>query len=229
MFKEEGVLQDQCAKNKNEGVEFVKSLIKATKSGKDFVIMKVVSASKKYPNRFYISREVLKTAIKKGYAIDKDIYNFAEISCLHDENLIKVVFSWLDGSGTGILAGRREEILLNGQEFTRWLKSKNTEYKALSLERGNVPNKVVITDSARDVLKNILGDKDIKKKFVKAFSQAFLRNADRIYYLYSDFVENSFVWVEEVGGKRGIVGGLIFRTDRSNPTDLRKASYSMHT
>lgn len=102
----------------------------------------------------------------------------------------------------------------------------SSEMALIPVTRPTIKSKIVL--QSRKNLGDILQNKMLKKKFGRAIARLADCNNEEV-HVSDDFVDFSFYFVKYYKGERSYNGGLIFHKDYTNPTDLSKGKYSVHT
>jgi hypothetical protein len=215
----------------------MRKMITAAATGEYIIFRTVARDGQKFrygckSPEFYYSREKLLQAIETGqHIIDKDCLNFCSIFCR--KNIMAIEFTWLEqGIKPHPHHAWQESIYLELRPFVAWLTDgAKGSYKALDQNDEGKSNRLVFTESAQPILRNILAKPVMRRKLVKALRNNFMRNPmGRTIEFYRDFDEYSFFWQEKLAtGENYMHGGLILHRDHNDFDNLEKARYSVHT
>lgn len=186
------------------------------------------NAQHRYRNRsssFYFLKEELKLVIAgvKQCIYSKDGYSWAEV-CKR-ERVVEFQIYWLHSNGYSI-NGDIEYITVDYKKLFDWFYSDGESMKVLHIDSTRKTPKFVFKESK--MLKKVLENDMVRKKFVKHITHFMNYDADEILF-YDDFCDYSFGWTEMRNGKRIMNGGLIFHKDYDAPENLSKGKYGVHT
>lgn len=152
-----------------------------------------------------------------------DFYNYFQTHISNDNKIIRIVYADLNSSLKTIHDYTIPvELFRNVFETCSGLK----ERKIIKLKYQDKKASLVMQESKN--LPAVLGNKLIKRKFVKALNSLLDTCHDKV-VLYDDFVKYSFGFAKYIDGKRHYNGGLICHKDYNNPDDIAKMNYSVHT
>lgn len=176
-------------------------------------------------SHFYIAKPEFEELLNTGRVVSKDIYSFMLAHYDRELNRIEFEFSWLESNGF-TLSGKIERTCIKADEVIRWLSS-NKEELSVILASESRNGRIVV--NAGKTIKAILGNKIVKRKFIKAISSISISNG-RSYWFSDDFSDFSLYFVVRNSiGEMCYNGGLIFHKDYKEPENLSKGYYSMHT
>ena len=175
-------------------------------------------------DRFYVSKDSIKELFEKGYIISQDIYSFLKMYKSNDEKVLYMDFTWLESNGHTV-KGRHERLELDFKGFEDWFNSDVLTHRQLDRIDNIVPK---ITFNSSKNLKEVLGNRQIKRKFIKRLMQFQNPRCTEVVFC-DDYIPYSFGFSRYINGKYEMCGGLICHKDYENPDDLSKARYSVHT
>lgn len=196
-------------------------------ASKDCIGFRTISAERKSPRKFLITRDQLKRLETEREIIAQDIYCFAALRRDVPAGTVSIEFSWLHTTDFKSLAGYVETVKLPYTVLMAFFyesleKGGPKQRSALSLIDTRRP-KLVFHDTER--LHQCAENVRVRKKLARFLRDNFQwHGADEIGF-YRDFVPYSFFFREVRAGKPGIVGGVILHMQE----DMKKAYYSMHT
>lgn len=205
------------------------AMVKILRTGPDMIRLSIHKRGRKNNwNSFCMLVSVIERAVSRGKAFDRDIFNFAHLTCYSGRLWIEVF--WLNEVGRDVFRGFRESVSLEPEPLLKWLResAEGSVYRALSKEPG-YRTKVEFSESGLEMLRKITNNPVVRNKFRRAISRySFNRCPDIAKVVFdADFAPFSFFWQEyRPNGARGIVGGLIFH---DNGKDLRTGRYAFHT
>jgi hypothetical protein len=171
---------------------------------------------------FYITKDEFNQLIFRGYVYSKDI-GYATLSTQDD--ILNVTIDWLDYGSNGDIRGFQDKISVPIGNVIEWYMSNEEQLKILEYQE--IKNSIFKVYCPERV-NQVVSENRLKRKFIKQMEHLQRMNFDSI-NLMSDFVDYSFYWEGFNNGKRTMNGGIIFHKDHSNPEDLNKGKYSMHT
>ena len=183
---------------------------------------------KRKSGMFYLSRKELEQLIAKGYIITRDLYRFAEWSLDIMSDSLNIKFYWLNSSDGINMSGYIEYVEIKYSELSKTLEQ-GIDTKSNILARDNdrySQHRPKLVFHQTGTLHNVLNNKIVRRKFVRAIRDGFRWPAAEKITFYNDS-RYSFYWIETyLGDRRGLCGGLIFHCYDG---DLSKGKYSIHT
>ena len=203
-----------------------RTLVKLTAS--EYCIgFRTVSAKRKSPRLFFVTRDELKKLDNEGYVIAQDINCFAVFRRNTRAGTVSIEFAWLQSEMFERLVGYVETVTLPYDAFMRFVQDSlqddgPAQWSVLSVIDNRKPRLVFYdTDRLHECVENRL----VRKKLFRFLRGSFQwPDAEEIGF-YRDFVPYSFLFREKCNGKPGITGGVILHMQE----DMRKAYYAMHT
>ena len=193
-------------------------------TAKDYIVFRTVSRRAKSPH-FYVSRDEFYELEYMPEFIARDCWGFAELRRDADKDTLRIIFTWLHGSGESI-TGREETVTLRYSEIVDFVWGhghKDAEYRALSMDCAHRP-RLVFTSPQN--LHAAVSNKLIRRKLSRALRDYFhWPDAEQIVFYNDPIIPYSFVFHEIRNGQSVMCGGLLL----NGQEDMSKACYSLHT
>jgi hypothetical protein len=214
----------------------MRTMVKATMLESGNVEFRVIQKGYK-SDRFIAGKSSLWAAIDGAETVlDRDIYSFAAyyLDTSATNVKLKLGFTFLHSGymrdGRTEVKGVSIDVYLDAQAFRDWLDTANSgdEKRFLNIPDKRGP-KVVLTESANQVVRNILAAPFLRRKFAKAISGFKNWRDDGAEVTFYRDGKYDFYFVERRNGSRCMNGGLICHRDFKEPDNFAKARYSVHT
>lgn len=191
------------------------------KAGKSFVDIKTVSRDRKSPHFFCIPRRTINNLTEGDRKIKRDLDSYAELSLFN--GILNISFTWLSAGWSSEVNGYKEDIYLNYEEFSEFLRVNEGSWKCLSQKPIRRKPKLDFSN-AQERLQKIVANPQLRKKIAHALGKNFDWPDAKVIYFFSDYIPYSFFFREEkLDDSPGICGGLVYHEYDG------ESYYSVHT